>query len=94
MPRAVWNGAVIAESEEIRTASGYTYFPPASVRPDALRASSTRTTCSWKGEASYFDVVVGEKVNRDAAWTYPRTSEAARHIEGWIGFWRGVAVEP
>ena len=93
MPRAVWNGAVIAESDRTRVVEGNHYFPPESVRRDHLRETATHTTCPWKGVASYYDVVVGSEVNRDAAWYYPDTKEAANDIRGYIAFWRGVSVE-
>jgi uncharacterized protein (DUF427 family) len=93
MPRAVWNGAVIAESDRTRVVEGNHYFPPESVRRDHLRESVTHTTCPWKGVASYYDVVVGNDVNRDAAWYYPETKEAANDIRGYVAFWRGVSVE-
>ena len=93
MPKAVWNGTVIAESDRTRIIEGNHYFPPESVRRDHLRESATHTTCPWKGVASYYDVVVGSDVNRDAAWYYPETKEAANDIRGYIAFWRGVSVE-
>ncbi len=93
MPRAVWNGTVIAESDRTRVVEGNHYFPPESVQRDHLRESATHTTCPWKGVASYYDVVVGSDVNRDAAWYYPETKEAANDIRGYIAFWRGVSVE-
>lgn len=94
MPKAVWNGIVIAESDRTKVVEGNQYFPPDSVRRQHLRESATHTTCPWKGVASYYDVVVGEEVNRDAAWYYPETKEAAKDIRGYIAFWRGVSVEP
>jgi len=94
MPKAVWNGTVIAESDRTRVVEGNQYFPPDSVRRAHLRESSTHTTCPWKGVASYYDVVVGDEVNKDAAWYYPETKEAANDIRGYIAFWRGVSVEP
>ena len=94
MPKALWNGAVIAESDRTQVVEGNHYFPPEAVRRDHLRESATHTTCPWKGVASYYDVVVGDQVNRDAAWYYPETKEAANDIRGYIAFWRGVSVEP
>ena len=91
--RATWNGAVLAESDETVVVEGNHYFPPESIRREYLRESATHTACPWKGEASYYDVVVDGRVNRDAAWYYPETKEAARHIEGRVAFWRGVRVE-
>jgi uncharacterized protein (DUF427 family) len=94
MARAIWNGAVIAESPDTVVVERNHYFPPASVDPAYLRDSSTRTVCPWKGTASYFDVVVGDAVNKDAAWYYPETKDAAKHIAGRIAFWKGVTIEP
>lgn len=94
MPRAVWKGAVIAESDEVRVVDGYTYFPPDKVRREHLQPSDHHTACHWKGVASYCHVVVGDDVNHNAAWYYPETSPEARIIQNWIGFWRGVKIEP
>ena len=93
MTTARWNGAVIAQSDATIVVEGNHYFPPDTVRPAHLRASATHTTCGWKGIASYYDVVVGEEVNRDAAWYYPAPKDAATNIAGYVAFWRGVTVE-
>ncbi len=91
--RATWNGAVIAESDDTVVVEGNHYFPAASLNAALVRPSSTHTTCPWKGVASYYDVVVGDQVNRDAVWFYPSTSDAAKNIEGRVAFWKGVVVE-
>ena len=91
--RAVWKGAVLAESDETVVVEGNHYFPADSIRREHFRESETHTTCPWKGEASYYDLVVGGDVNRDAAWYYPHPKEAARQIEGRVAFWKGVRVE-
>jgi uncharacterized protein (DUF427 family) len=93
MARATWNGALIAESDRFEIVEGNVYFPPDTVKADLLRPSDTHTECYWKGTASYYDVVVGEQVNRDAAWYYPETLDAAKNVEGYVAFWRGVTVE-
>jgi uncharacterized protein (DUF427 family) len=93
MTRAIWNGAVIAESDACETVEGNQYFPPDAVKREYLRPSDTHTVCGWKGTASYYDVVVDGQVNKDAAWYYPSTKPEAAHIEGWIAFWKGVAVD-
>ena len=72
---------------------GNRYFPLSDVRQEHLRPSESHTTCHWKGVASYYDVVVGDKVNRDAAWYYPNPSSAAERIKGRVAFWHGVKVE-
>ncbi|USH00739.1 DUF427 domain-containing protein [Thermococcus argininiproducens] len=94
MVKAIWNGEIIAEAkrDEVILLEGNVYFPPDTVRKEFLRKSSTHTTCSWKGEASYYHVVVGEEVNEDAAWYYPNPKEAANTIQGYIAFWKGVKI--
>ena len=93
MARAIWNGAVLAESDRCEIVEGNHYFPPDAVRRDLLRDSATHTVCGWKGTASYYDVVVDGQVNKDAAWYYPQTKPAAANIRSYIAFWHGVKVE-
>lgn len=93
MPKAIWNGAVLAESDRYETVEGNVYFPPETLSRKYFRDSATHTVCSWKGTASYYDVEVDGKVNKDAAWYYPDPRPAARAIAGYVAFWRGVVVE-
>ncbi|HEX8139917.1 MAG TPA: DUF427 domain-containing protein [Pyrinomonadaceae bacterium] len=91
--KAIWRGAVLAESDDTIVVEGNHYFPPEALKREHFRESSTHTTCPWKGQASYYDVVVEDHVNRDAAWYYPQPKEAARQIANRVAFWRGVTVE-
>jgi uncharacterized protein (DUF427 family) len=91
--KAVWNDAVLAESDATIVVEGNHYFPPGSIRAEHFRASATHTTCPWKGEASYYDVLADGKVNKDAAWYYPQPKEAAQEIKDHVAFWKGVKVE-
>jgi uncharacterized protein (DUF427 family) len=93
MPRATWKGCVVAESPDTVVVEGNHYFPPEALRSEHFRPSATRTTCAWKGEASYYDVVVGDEVNADAAWSYTDPKPAAKEIAGRVAFWKGVRVE-
>ena len=93
MPKAIWNGAVIAESETYEVVEGNVYFPPDSVKKEFLKSSDTHITCSWKGEASYYHIEVEGQVNQDAAWYYPDPKPAAANIKDHIAFWKGVTVE-
>jgi uncharacterized protein (DUF427 family) len=92
MPQAVWNGAVLAESDKCVVVDGNQYFPSDSINREYFQESNTHTTCSWKGVASYYNIVVEGEVNKDAAWYYPEPKSAAKNIEGYIAFWRGVKV--
>ncbi|MDQ3257582.1 MAG: DUF427 domain-containing protein [Acidobacteriota bacterium] len=91
--KATWRGKVIAESDDTVVVEGNHYFPSDSINREHFRESAKHTACPWKGEASYYDVVVDGEVNKDAAWYYPQTKEAANNIQGRVAFWRGVVVE-
>lgn len=91
--RAVWNGAVLAESDRTVVVEGNHYFPADSVKMEHFKPSAMHSTCPWKGEASYYDVEVAGETNRDAAWYYPDPKPAAEEIRGHVAFWRGVRVE-
>lgn len=92
MPKAIWNGTVIAESDETIIVEGNHYFPPDSVISEFLAESPTHTRCPWKGTASYYSIEVDGQSNPDAAWYYPDPSQAASEIKDHIAFWRGVQV--
>lgn len=91
--KAIWNNMIIAESDETIVIERNHYFPPESVNMEFLRKSSHHTTCPWKGEASYYDVEVNGKTNRNGAWYYPQPFDAAGQIKNYIAFWRGVEVK-
>jgi uncharacterized protein (DUF427 family) len=92
MVKASWNGAVIAESDATVVVEGNHYFPRSDVNAQYLVASSTHTTCHWKGVASYYSLSVDGATNSDAAWYYPETKDAAAEIKDRIAFWKGVEV--
>jgi uncharacterized protein (DUF427 family) len=92
--KAIWNGAVLAESNHTEVVEGNQYFPPDSIKRDYFKPSDTHTVCPWKGTASYYTVEANGKQNRDAAWYYPEPKDAAKNITGYVAFWRGVEVTP
>mgnify|MGYP003644171198 CR=1 FL=1 len=92
MPKALWNGVVIAESEIYETVEGNIYFPAASLKLEHFKPSTETSFCPWKGTASYFDVEAGGKTSAGAAWYYPDPKPEAEHIKGHVAFWRGVDV--
>ena len=90
--RAIWNGSILADSDDTVEVEGNHYFPASAVRMEFMQPSDTHTTCPWKGQASYFTVQVGGDTNPDAAWYYPEPREAAQQIRGRIAFWRGIEI--
>lgn len=90
--KAIWNGKVLAESDDTIIVENNHYFPADSVNQEFFKASDHHTTCPWKGLASYYSIQVDGETNTNAAWYYPEASEAAKPIEGRIAFWKGVQV--
>jgi len=94
MAKALWKGAVLAESDRTVVVEGNHYFPRSAVRAEYMRPSDTHTICPWKGTASYLHVEVNGERNADAAWFYPNPKPAAEQIKDHVAFWKGVRVEP
>lgn len=90
--KAIWKDTVIAESDETVVVEGNHYFPYDAIKSEFFSASDTTTVCGWKGTANYFNVDVGGERNNDAAWIYRETKDAAKNIEGYVAFWKGVEV--
>ncbi len=93
MAQAIWNGTVIAESNETKRIEGNLYFPPETIKKEYFRESKTTSVCHWKGTASYYDIEVDGLVNSAAAWYYPTPKSAAADIKDHVAFWRGVTVQ-
>jgi uncharacterized protein (DUF427 family) len=90
--RAIWNGQLLAESDDTVLVEGNHYFLKTDVLWDFFEESADHTVCPWKGQASYYNIVVNGKVNHNAAWHYPEPSELALKIKDRIAFWKGVEV--
>lgn len=93
MVKAIWNETVIAESNNCEIIEDNYYFPPEDVNKQYLQESDTESTCPWKGQAHYYNVVVNESVNEDAAWYYPDPKPAAKKIKNYVAFWKGIQIE-
>jgi uncharacterized protein (DUF427 family) len=93
MAKAMWEGAVLAESDKTVEVEGNQYFPADAIRKEYFKPSGAHTECPWKGTASYYDVEVNGKWNAGAAWFYPEPKAAAKQIKGYVAFWKGVTVE-
>ena len=93
MAKAIWNGVVLAESDQTEMVEGNHYFPPDAINREYFQESSHHTTCPWKGVASYYTVEVAGQKNENAAWYYPAPKAAANNIKNYVAFWRGVQVK-
>jgi uncharacterized protein (DUF427 family) len=91
--KAIWNGAVIAQSDDIVTIEGNHYFPDSALNRDYVTFSNHHTMCAWKGQASYYSLLVNGEMNTDAAWYYPDPKSEAEEIKGRVAFWKGVKIE-
>ncbi len=92
MVKALWNGVVLAESDRTIVVEGNHYFPRSALYTACFQPSDKHTTCPWKGQASYYDIVVNGQVNPQAAWYYPDPKPAAAQIRDYVAFWKGVQV--
>ena len=92
MPKAIWEGAVLAQSDRTIQVEGNHYFPLDSITCEYFQPNQQHTVCPWKGTASYYDVIVNGKTNPSAAWYYPEPKSAAKQIKDHVAFWRGVQV--
>lgn len=90
--KAIWNGKVIAESDDTVVVEGNHYFPPEALHREYVRPSATQTICPWKGTAQYYSLVVDGAENPDAVWYYPETKPEAAMVKGRVAFWKGVKV--
>lgn len=91
--KAIWNGAVIAQSDTTEVVEGNHYFPESSLNREFITFSNHHTMCSWKGQASYYSLLVNGEMNTDAAWYYPNPKPEADNIKGHVAFWKGVKIE-
>lgn len=90
--KAIWNGVVLAESDDTVVVEGNHYFPRESLVEELFEPSWRRSVCPWKGVASYYSVTVDGQTNPDAAWEYKKPFPPARKIRGRVAFWHGVQV--
>lgn len=90
--KAMWKGAVLADSDDTVQLEGNHYFPRASLNDDYFEESAHTSTCFWKGKASYLDVVIDGDRNENAAWYYPTPSQMARGITDRVAFWKGIEI--
>jgi uncharacterized protein (DUF427 family) len=90
--RVQFNGETVADSKRVKLLheSGHLpvyYFPEEDIRMDLLQESEHRTSCPFKGEASYWSVRVGNKVAENTAWSYPEPVESCPPIAGYLAFY-------
>lgn len=91
--QAIWNGAVLAESDQTIRVEGNEYFPPEAINSEYFRDTASTSICPWKGTARYYSIEANGKTNPDAAWYYPQPSAAAAQIKDHVAFWKGVKVK-
>lgn len=91
--KAIWNGVVVAQSDDTVVVEGNHYFPAQSLKPEYVSFSNHRSSCPWKGQAHYHSLFVNGEMNPDAVWYYPEPTEAAAQIKGRVAFWKGVKIE-
>ncbi len=90
--KAVWNNTVIAQSDDTVVVEGNHYFPASSLNREYTAFSNHKTSCAWKGQASYYSLIVNGEMNPDAVWYYPDPKPEAQAVKDRVAFWKGVTV--
>jgi len=90
--KAIWKDTLLAESDDTIVVESNHYFPPDSIKKDFFQPSDSRSSCHWKGEASYYSIKIGDELNEDSAWYYPAPKAEASNIKDYIAFWKGIEV--
>lgn len=90
--KAVWNNTVIAESDDTVVVEGNHYFPESALKREFTSFSNHKTSCPWKGQASYLSLLVNGEMNTDAVWYYAEPRPGAEAVAGRVAFWKGVQV--
>jgi uncharacterized protein (DUF427 family) len=91
--KAIWNGTIIAQSDDTVVVENNHYFPESALKREYFESSDYKTTCPWKGQASYYSLKVNGETNRDAVWYYPQPKPEAKAVGGRVAFWKGVKIE-
>jgi uncharacterized protein (DUF427 family) len=89
--KVVRNNRVLAQSDQTIVIEGNHYFPPESIKRKYFQESDKHTTCPWKGQASYYHIVIGDDVEQNAAWYYPEPKDKARQIKNYVAFHKSSA---
>jgi uncharacterized protein (DUF427 family) len=93
MTKAMFDGVVIAESDDVKRVEGMSYFPITDVDTDQLLDSPTTSRCFWKGKASYFHVLGNDGIAQNGAFIYRKPWPLAqRLVTDRIAFWQGVEI--
>lgn len=90
--KASWNNTVIAQSDDTVLVEGNHYFPESSLKKEFITFSNHKSSCAWKGQASYYTLIVNGDTNPDAVWYYPDPKPEAEMVRGRVAFWKGVTV--
>ncbi len=90
--KATWNTTVIAESDDTVLVEGNHYFPESALKKEYVTFSNHKTSCSWKGQASYYSLLVHGEMITDAVWFYPDPKPEADMVRGRVAFGNAVKV--
>ena len=91
--KAILNGHVIADSEDIVKSGGYAYFPASATKLDLLeKANKTDSDHACPHGVQFYDAHVDGKRHERAAWSYERPQPAMQAVGGRFGFWKDVKV--
>ncbi len=90
--KIIFNGEIIAETNRafrvLETSHPPVYyFPPEDARMEFLTEANGSSFCEWKGCAGYYDLQVGGKSVKNAAWFYPNPTGNFADIKNYLAFY-------
>ncbi len=92
--KAILDGHVIAESDDVVEAAGYRYFPNASVRTEWLKKTQkTASDLECPHVVQFYDIVIGGICHERAAWAYEAPLPKLAQTADRVGLWKAVTFE-
>jgi uncharacterized protein (DUF427 family) len=90
--KATWNNITIAESEDTVLVEGNHYFPESTLKKEYVTFSNHKTSCAWKGQASYYSLLINGEMITDAVWYYSDPKPEANMVRGRVAFGNAIKV--
>jgi len=92
MTKALWKGAIIAESDRVIHLEGKRYFPHVSIKPKYYIESDKHAVCPVKGMANYYHISVNGSLMPDGAYYFPNPNPKVKLIQNYVGFGDDVEI--
>jgi uncharacterized protein (DUF427 family) len=90
--KASWNNITLADSDDTVLVEGNYYFPESALKKEFTTFSNHKTSCAWKGQASYYSLLINGEMLTDAVWFYPDPKPEGDMVRGRVAFGNAITV--